>query len=151
MKQPQAENLKKQDALSKFRVRALVRPLLLDLFCGAGGAAMGYYHAGFDIVGVDIEPQPRYPFTFHQGDALEFLTEYGHEFDAIHASPPCQRYSVASKSHNGKAVKHPALIPATRQGLKKSQRPWVIENVIGAPLMEPIILCGTISALLHSG
>ena len=67
---------------------------LLDAFCGAGGAAVGYHRAGFhEIVGVDIKPQPRYPFTFVPGDALEYIKAHGHEFDAIHASPPCQRYT----------------------------------------------------------
>lgn len=66
-----------------------MKPRLLDLFCGAGGAAMGYYRAGFEVVGVDIKPQKHYPFEFHQADALEYLVEHGREFDAIHASPPC--------------------------------------------------------------
>ena len=72
------------------------KPLrLLDLFCGAGGAAMGYHRAGFtDIVGIDVKPQPRYPFTFHTGDALEYVAEHGQEFDVIHASPPCQAFST---------------------------------------------------------
>ncbi len=67
---------------------------LLDLFCGAGGAAVGYHRAGFDLVGMDIEPMPHYPFEFHLADALEYLREHGAEYDAIHASPPCQHYST---------------------------------------------------------
>ena len=87
------------------------RPKLLDLFCGAGGAAMGYYKAGFDVFGVDIVAQPNYPFDFHQDDALSFLKRRLDDFDVIHASPPCQHYSVASKSHNGNRQKHPDFIP----------------------------------------
>lgn len=116
---------------------------LLDLFCGAGGAGMGYHRAGFEVVGVDIKPQPRYPFVFIQGDALEYLEEHGHEFDAIHASPPCQRYSVASKSHNGKADTHPDLVAPTRDALVGTGLVWIIENVIGAPLVGAKVLCGT--------
>lgn len=115
---------------------------LLDLFCGAGGAAMGYHRAGFDVVGVDIKPQPRYPFTFHQGDALEFCRRYGSEFDVIHASPPCQAYSV---TQNLKTVSanHPDLVGVTRDTLRKTGKPYVIENVPGAPLRETVMLCGT--------
>lgn len=116
---------------------------LLDLYCGAGGAAMGYSRAGFDVVGVDIKPKPRYPFEFHQGNAIDFLKRHCHEFDAIHASPPCQRYSVASKSHNGKADTHPDLVAPTRAALKRTGLPWIIENVMGAPLVNPVVLCGT--------
>ena len=79
------------------QVDTIVRPRLLDLYCCAGGAAMGYHKAGFDVVGVDICPQKNYPFEFHQGDALEFMAAHGHEFDAIHASPPCQAYSETRK------------------------------------------------------
>ena len=83
------------------------KPRLLDLFCGAGGAAMGYARAGFEVVGVDIAPQPRYPFEFHQADALTFPLD---GFDAIHASPPCQRYSRASVCRPGLAGQYPDLI-----------------------------------------
>lgn len=118
---------------------------LLDLFCGAGGAAMGYYRAGFDdIVGVDIKPQPRYPFAFVRADALEYLAEHGHEFDAIHASPPCQRYS----SLKSKTTREwPDLIDPTRHGLIASGRPWVIENVMPAPLRHGVVLCGSMFGL----
>src|SRR5437763_12691125 len=85
------------------------RPRLLDLFCGAGGAAVGYHRAGFDVVGVDIKPQPHYPFEFHQGDALEPM--YGGCFDAIHASPPCQAYSNLRHRTGGE---YPDLIAAPR-------------------------------------
>jgi DNA (cytosine-5)-methyltransferase 1 len=108
---------------------------LLDLFCGAGGAAMGYSRAGFtEIVGVDIEPQPRYPFDFVRGDALEYLAAHGREFDAVHASPPCQAYSALAVLHPGRTW--PDLIPATRAALELAGMPWVIENVEGAPLMR---------------
>jgi len=116
------------------------RPRLLDLFCGSGGAAMGYYRAGFCIVGVDIVRQKRYPFEFIQADALVFLNLYGAEFDAIHASPPCQAYSC-TRSLSSKT--HPELIPATRHFLKKTGRPYIIENVPGAPLIDPVVLCGS--------
>lgn len=112
------------------------RPRLLDLFCGAGGAAMGYHQAGFDVVGVDLEPQPHYPFPFHQADALSFPIE---GFDVIHASPPCQRYSTQT----AKPGRHPDLIGSVRERLEAVSVPWVIENVVGAPLREPFRLCGS--------
>jgi DNA (cytosine-5)-methyltransferase 1 len=116
---------------------------LLDLFCGAGGAGMGYSRAGFEVVGVDLKPQPRYPFEFVQADALEYLHDHGHEFDAIHASPPCQHYSRGSKQ-SGTGHLHPDMIEATRSALQASERPYVIENVGDARnwLREPILLCG---------
>jgi len=120
-----------------------VKPRLLDLFCGAGGTAAGYQRAGFHVVGVDIAPQPRYVGDeFHQADALEFLADHGHEFDAIHASPPCQGYSVLAK-RTGVGDRWPRLIEPLRDLLEASGRPWVIENVVGAPLRTPMMLCGT--------
>jgi len=116
------------------------RPRLLDLFCGQGGAAMGYHRAGFDVVGVDINLQPNYPFEFHQGDALDYLLAYGDEFDAIHTSPPCQGYSALRSLHTGK---HPMLVGAVRLLLQETGVPWVIENVPGAPLIDPVVLCGS--------
>ncbi|MCP4083205.1 MAG: DNA cytosine methyltransferase [Planctomycetaceae bacterium] len=114
---------------------------LLDLFCGAGGCAMGYYRAGFtEVVGVDINPQKRYPFEFVQADALEYAIRYGHKFDMIHASPPCQVYSVTAALSNGN---HPDLVGKTRDILLGLGKPYVIENVPGAPLINPITLCGT--------
>ena len=117
------------------------KPKLLDLFCCAGGAAMGYSRAGFDVVGVDINPQPRYPFEFHQGDALEFVAKYGHEFDAIHASPPCQRYSSITAT-SGNRSDHPDLIEPVRYLLNANGRPWIMENVPRSPLRNPVTLCG---------
>lgn len=121
-----------------------MRPRLLDLFCGAGGAAMGYYRAGFDVVGVDINPQPHYPFEFHQADALEFPLA---GFDVFHASPPCQRYSWCTP----KGVKefHPDLIAPTRERIAAAGKPYVIENVKGArrQLRQPVMLCGTMFGL----
>lgn len=123
---------------------------LLDLFCGAGGCAVGYHRSGFtDIVGVDSRPMPRYPFAFVQADALEYLCEHGHEFDAIHASPPCQAYSRAR--NNGSGTNAPKLIEATRALLENSGRSWVIENVPGAPLYYSIELCGSTFGLGASG
>jgi len=117
---------------------------LLDAYCGAGGAAMGYHRAGFDVVGVDIAPQPHYPFEFHQGDAIEYIREHGHEFDVVHASPPCQAYSRAT-AWRGSRADHPDLIAATRRALLATGRPYVIENVqeARALLRRPIMLCGT--------
>jgi DNA (cytosine-5)-methyltransferase 1 len=115
------------------------RPLLLDLFCGAGGAAMGYHNAGFDVIGVDNLPQPDYPFTFVQGDATDPPIRLEH-FDVIHASPPCQAYI---RSGNVDHSKHPDLLPQTRIMLKASGRPYIIENVPGAPMRPDVILCGS--------
>ena len=117
----------------------MTRPRLLDLFCGAGGAAMGYHRAGFEVVGVDINPQPRYPFEFHQADALEYPLA---GFDAIHASPPCQRFSTMTKRW-ARSSSHSDLIEPTRSRLRESMLPYVIENVAGAPLVGPIRLCGS--------
>ena len=117
----------------------MTRPRLLDLFCGAGGAAMGYHRAGFDVVGVDIAPQPNYPFTFHQADAMTWPLD---GFDAIHASPPCQAYSVAAQSRRNAGHEYPDLLAATRDRLAATGIPWVIENVPGAPMRADIVLCG---------
>lgn len=111
-----------------------MKPKLLDLFCGAGGAGMGYHMAGFDVVGVDIQPQPRYPFEFHQADALTWLAEHWQEFDAIHASPPCQGYSKMRHLPWLRGHEYPLLIDATRNALNATGKPWVIENVSTAPL-----------------
>jgi DNA (cytosine-5)-methyltransferase 1 len=123
----------------------LARPRLLDLFCGAGGAAMGYSRAGFDVVGVDIAPQPRFPFAFVQANAMTYPLE---GFDAIHASPPCQRYSTMTRGL-WKDREHPDLIAATRERIRAAGVPYVIENVENARrlLIEPVKLCGTMFGL----
>ena len=125
------------------------KPRLLDLFCGAGGCARGYADAGFEVVGVDIAPQPHYPYTFIQADALAFLdTADLSEFDAIHASPPCQGYSRSlslARIHGTK--EHPLLIGEVRKRLEATGKPWVIENVEGADLPDAVELCGSMFGL----
>ncbi|MFA5937561.1 MAG: DNA cytosine methyltransferase [Candidatus Paceibacterota bacterium] len=117
----------------------------LDLFCGGGGASMGYFQAGYDdVTGVDIEPQPHYPFRFILGDALEYVRLYGSQYDLIHASPPCQKYSVTS---NLWGREYPDLLHVTRECLVNTGRAWVIENVTGAPFMWAIQLCGAMFGL----
>ena len=114
------------------------KPRLLDLFCGAGGAAMGYYRAGFEVVGVDIKPQPHYPFEFIQADAMTFPLE---GFDAIHASPPCQAHTALKSMWNAK--KHTDLLTPTLVRFESLPIPYVVENVMGAPMRAAIRLCGS--------
>lgn len=133
-----------------------MKPRLLDLFCCQGGAGAGYVAAGFEVVGVDSQPQPRYPFQFIQADALEFLaslrTPGGRwwvspaDFDAIHASPPCQH---DSKTQRIQGREHPDLIAATREAILATGLPYVIENVMDAApkLIDPVMLCGTMFGL----
>ena len=123
-----------------------MKPRLLDLYCGAGGCAMGYHRAGFDVVGVDNRPMSRYPFQFHQADALEYLAAHGADFDAIHASPPCQRYSNAAKRANTH-MRHPDSVGPCRDALESAGLPYVIENVPGSPLRTWFKLCGTMFGL----
>ena len=127
----------------------MTRPRLLDLYSCAGGAARGYHDAGFDVVGVDINRQRNYPYEHHVADAIEFVREHGHEFDAIHASPPCQAYSIATAGNPEARSKHTRLIAATREALVESGRPWVIENVAQArsEMQSPIMLCGRMFGL----
>lgn len=120
---------------------------LLDLFCGAGGCSVGYAEAGFDVVGVDIEYHQHYPYDLFQGDALDYLDdilEMGADFDVIHASPPCQPYSQTRHTHN---VEHPDLLEPTttllRRWAEETGGIYVIENVPGAPMINPFLLCGT--------
>jgi DNA (cytosine-5)-methyltransferase 1 len=117
---------------------------IADFFCCAGGAAVGYDRAGFEVVGVDIDPQPNYPFEFHQADAMTFPLE---GFDAIHASPPCQAFSLATGYHPAARADHPDLVDPIRQRLLKAGVPFVIENVPGAPLRHDVLLCGEMFGL----
>lgn len=121
------------------------KPRLLDLFCGAGGAAMGYARAGFEVVGVDLNKQKRYPFPFEQADALHYLENAvqirNGFFQAIHASPPCQAYSITKHTHG---VQHPDLLVPTRELLKATGLPYVIENVVGADMPGSVICCGSV-------
>jgi len=136
------------------------KPRILDLFCGAGGAARGYQLAGFHVTGVDIKPQPRYAGDdFIQADALDYLDEALDRFypfnlyDAIHASPPCQRFSTATK-RNGTELEHPDLIGPLRRMLRALDEelvPYVIENVLGAPIRRDYVLCGTAFGLETDG
>ena len=117
------------------------RPRILDAFCGEGGAGMGYHRAGFDVVGVDLSAKAlrRYPFPAVRADAMWFVREHGHQFDAVHLSPPCDRHN--DLAHQWKRG-HPDLIPAARAAAEASGRPWIMENVEGAPLLDHFTLCG---------
>lgn len=120
---------------------------LLDLYCCQGGAAFGYAKAGFTITGVDINPQPKYPYDFIQGDAIECLLHHGHEYDFIHASPPCQGYSnLTPEAHKSKYKKS---ISGLRDILIKMNKPYCIENVAGAKneMIMPTMLCGSMFGL----
>ncbi|WP_426940289.1 hypothetical protein [Pseudarthrobacter sp. S6] len=123
-----------------------MKPKLLDLFAGAGGAGKGYMDAGFDVTGIDIEPQPDYPGTFIQSDAIAYLAAHGHEYDAIHASPPCQASCTLTKGTN-QGKEYLNLIPATRALLDISGKPYVIENVQGSDLRRDLTLCGEMFGL----
>jgi DNA (cytosine-5)-methyltransferase 1 len=127
---------------------------LLDLFCGGGGIARGYERAGFDVTGWDLHPQPFYPlWDVHQGDALVVLddVDYCRGFDVIHASCPCQRYSPLHAQTCRGVCRHPDLIGPVREKLERIGRPYVLENVVGAPLERPLRLCGSMFGLGHGG
>lgn len=124
----------------------MTKPICLDLFCGAGGAGHGYALAGFTVIGVDIDPHPSFPYEFHQDDALRALEEVvttgayrGHVIDLVHASPPCQAYTNAAKIMK---QEHPDLVGPVRELLHQWGGPYIIENVPGSPLIDPVELCG---------
>jgi len=131
-----------------------LKPRLIDLYCCAGGAGVGYARAGFEVIGVDIKRQPRYPFPLIVCDVPSMDPRFLRTFDAIHASPPCPRYSDLAH-RNGNADTWPDLVEPTRALLRASGRPYIIENVEGAPLLAPVVLCGTmftgLRVLRHRG
>ena len=144
-------------------IDTLVRPRILDLFCCAGGAGMGYHRAGWAIYAVDIDPQPNNPFPFHQGNALEVMAvllaggaiDFTHkdgrvewltlaDFDALHGSPPCQGYTALAAVHGNE---WPMLVPAVRDLFERSGLPYIIENVQGSPVRRDLTLCGEMFGL----
>lgn len=126
---------------------------LLDLFSGAGGAAMGYDRAGFDVVGVDNRPMPRYPFEFVQAEALDVLADAAFlaGFDAVHASPPCQDWSQLHHNYGAPSHGTGGLLLASIEALQVVGKPWVVENVVGAPVPNAFVLCGASFGLGASG
>ncbi|GAA1395256.1 DNA cytosine methyltransferase [Catellatospora coxensis] len=133
-----------------------MKPRLLDLYCCAGGAARGYAEAGFEVIGVDIEPRPRYPYRFVQADALEYLgifdrSRFAASFDAVHASPPCQdkcALTVGTNRSRGWGGEHVDLVGPTRKALDRLGLPYVIEQPNGkAPVRKDITLCGELFGL----
>jgi DNA (cytosine-5)-methyltransferase 1 len=119
---------------------------LLDLFCGAGGASVGYHKAGFEVTGIDLKHGKRYPFTYIKGNVKEYLNdEFLKDFDVIHASPPCQTHSITQnlRKAQGKQTKKIDMLDEVRDALIKSKKPYIIENVPGAPLINPIRICGS--------
>jgi DNA (cytosine-5)-methyltransferase 1 len=141
--QPRLQERNESTSLSSVR-----KPRLLDLFCCAGGAGLGYSQAGFEVVGIDINFQRNYPLPFIQADVLQLDPKFISLFDAVHASPPCQAYSDLAK-RNRNADEWPRLIEPVRDMLIASGLPYVIENVDGAPLINPVVLCGTMFSELR--
>lgn len=135
----------------RLQVGGGMKPRLLDLFCGAGGAAMGYHRAGFDVVGVDVKPQPRYPFEFVQADVSALQSHDLRDYDAVHASPPCQDWSQLHRNYGAPEHGTGHLLQSTLRLLRESGRPWVVENVVGAPLPSAFVLCGSSFGLGASG
>jgi len=120
---------------------ALRRPRVLDLFCCSGGAGMGYWRAGFDVVGVDITPRPRYPFRFILGDALDAMREMCQDYHLVHASPPCQPHTSLTKGTN-QGRTYADFLTEMRELCLWYGVDWVIENVPGAPMRSDLVLCG---------
>jgi DNA (cytosine-5)-methyltransferase 1 len=120
---------------------------LLDLFCGAGGASIGYAQAGFEVTGIDLKHGKRYPFTYIRGDVMDYIhdIDFLRSFDVIHASPPCQTFSATKHLRNaqGRSTSKLDLIEPVRSALIATGVPYVIENVVGAPLVNPVVLCGS--------
>lgn len=118
----------------------MTRPLMLDLFCGAGGTGMGWFLAGFDVIGVDRYPQPEYPFRFIQADIRDIKPRWN-RFAAVSAGPPCQAHTKARHMHQDN--EYACYIEDTRALVMDSGLPYIIENVPGAPLINPVMLCGS--------
>lgn len=139
---PESRSIEARRQAANLKPNSKRKRRLLDLFCCAGGAGVGYAEAGFEVVGVDINPQPNYPLPFLQQDVMSLDPKFIALFDAVHASPPCQSYSDLAK-RNKNADAWPRLIEPVRAILFQSGLPYVIENVEGAPLVNPVMLCGT--------
>lgn len=120
---------------------------LLDLYCCQGSAGFGFEQAGFNVTGVDLYPQEKHQGLFIQADAIDYLLEHGDQYDYIHASPPCQKYSMSSKQFRILGKQYPDLISTTRAALIKLGKPYDLENVPGSPLINPVMLCGTMFGL----
>lgn len=118
---------------------------MLDIFCGAGGASMGYHRAGFEVEGIDIKHGKRYPFFYHRIDFNDLNPEMLAGYDFIHASPPCQTFSITKNLRNaqGKSTSKVDLLEPTRKLIKQLGVPYIIENVPGAPLINPVLVCGS--------